>query len=130
MAETNANSHQIQGDTNSNSPTPAATHFVEVLRQVLITPCNPNRAPNQFWGSLDTASSAPEGSILLRAGFKVWFAYFLALEQGTANGLDQLSSADIAVVIGEIARIPPHESITQLFSHLSTGWRGKARRSE
>jgi hypothetical protein len=129
MAEANTRLYRSQESFVENP----AHFFVSVLARCLTTECSPTRAPDNFETSLEAACSEPDNSIsraLLRAGFQVWFAYFLALQEGNAHGLDQLPSTELALVTSQIARVHPHQSVKQLFSHLFQGWRGRKRRGK
>lgn len=134
MVETNPDPDRSQesGGENPPSSSPAAS-FISTLGRGLTTECNTTRAPDNFDASLEAACSESEHSIsrvLLRAGFQVWFAYFLAVQEGSASGLDQLLPEDLADVTKHIASLDPHKCVKQLFSHLFQGWRGKKRRGE
>ncbi len=119
----------------SHEGIPATAHLVAVLAHSLTTQCSPTRAPDNFEASLETACSAPENSLsraLLRANFQVWFAYFLASQQGAAPALGGLLPPDFALVTGQVANITPHQSVKKLFSHLfhGQGWRSKKRQGK
>ncbi|KAK8096391.1 uncharacterized protein PG998_014259 [Apiospora kogelbergensis] len=103
-------------------------HFTRVLAQGLTLECNPARAPDGFWASLDAALLAPDSSLpkaMLNAGFPVWFAYFMAGQQGNTSGLHELPPADLEFMTNTIASIEPHPSVQQLFNHVSQNRRGK-----
>lgn len=124
MAEANPNLFESQVNGGGIS---------DFLASGLTTQCNPNRAPDHFDTSLETACSAPENSLpraLLKAGFQVWFAYFLAIQRGRTLGLDQLPHANLEDVTSQIASIHPHESVSRLFSHLFQGSRGRKRQGK
>jgi hypothetical protein len=122
-------------DRECTEPTSDTVHrFISNLTQSLETVAwNTSRAPDNFDKSLYTACQEPDGSfarVLLSAGFKVWFAYFLASEKGQADGLDQLPFQTLGSITDRIARVSPHQSVVQLFLHLFSGQRGRARTGE
>lgn len=108
------------------------TRLISVLIRGLTTERSPTRAPDNFDASLKAACSEPDSSIsraLLQAGFQVWFAYFLALQEN-ARGLDPLLPEDVDLVTSQVSGVSPHRTVRQLFSHLFQGWRGKKRQGE
>lgn len=129
-------SAMVQATPSFHGENPAScssTGLISTLGRSLTTACNTSRAPDGFEASLVAACLEPAHSlsrVLLRAGFQVWFAYFLAKKEGNVNGLDRLLPADLANVTGQIASLDPHESVKQLFSHMFRDWRGKRRRGE
>ncbi|RSL82781.1 hypothetical protein CDV31_016902 [Fusarium ambrosium] len=128
MPEANTRLYQSQESIGENS---APSHFISVLAHGLITECNATRAPDNFDASLEAACLETGNSIsrrFLLAGFQVWFAYFLALQEGNVGGLDQLSPADLTHVTSQVSHVCLHESVRQLFSHLFQSSRGKKRR--
>lgn len=133
MSEANTRLYRSQECFGENSAPSTTAHFISVLERGLTTACSTTRAPDNFDAFLEAACSEIESSLsrgFLRAGFQVWFAYFLAFQEGNVRGLDQLSPADLTHVTSQITRVVPHESVRQLFSYLFQGWRGRKRQGE
>jgi hypothetical protein len=108
--------------------------YIDVLTNCLQSSCNPTRAPDRFDTSLKAACSLPPetlGRLWLVAGFKVWFAQFLATQRGLADNLGELAPSQLAIVAEAVAKVQPHETVERLFSHLGEqSWRGKDRQGQ
>lgn len=96
----------------------SSAHSFEVLRTILTQSRRSDRAPPCLDASLEAARAAPDDSLprsLLRAGFQVWFAHCIAVQDGLLPpDLDNLSPEDRT----RVASIKPDPSIEELFTHL------------
>ena len=126
-----SNPETAQSLENVSKPDKPVGHFIELFRQLLVSPCDPALSIQKAGSQFRLACMASDDSLarsLLRAPFQVWFAYFMACQQGSAEGIEALPPSDIAILKEQVASFRAiHATVAQLASVLFQGPRGATR---
>lgn len=86
-------------------------------------PPRSDKAPYRFDQNLKDATKATTDNVqtvLLKAGFQAWFAYFAA-DSKIRTIVDKLSPADVSDIAQKLCEVELHEDIKTLFRYLFDG---------